>query len=162
LEELVGISIGQLKGELNQFVVEVHIPADLPLLMVADDLIVKVFVNILENAARYCPAGSQIEITATAHDDGIAVRIADNGPGLPVGYEDRIFERFVRCTSAVADGDRGIGLGLAICRSIVELHDGRIRCRNRTGGGAEFEVVLPRVAEESAPDDVEAASSASG
>jgi two-component system sensor histidine kinase KdpD len=155
LEELVGIAIAQLRRELKLFKLEVKIPADLPLLWVADDLIVKVFVNILENATRYCPAHSRIDIVGVAGDTEIVVQFADDGAGLPAGYEEIVFKRFIRGPSAVADGNRGIGLGLAICRSIVELHGGRIVCSNRDEGGAIFEVILPRVSSGEPPSDVE-------
>ena len=71
------------------------------------------------------------------------VTIADRGPGLPAGDEERVFEKFYRGAAARPDGRRGVGLGLAICRGIVAAHGGRIAARNRPGGGAEFVITLP-------------------
>ena len=73
----------------------------------------------------------------------VEVRVADNGPGFPPGSEAKLFDAFFRGKSTVADGQRGIGLGLAICQGIVRLHDGDIRAANRKSGGAEFTISLP-------------------
>lgn len=144
LDELVGVALTQLKGELRHYEIEIDLPAKFPMVWVADELFVKVLVNILDNAVRYCPAGSRLKVHGDARDAEILVRISDNGPGLPASLAGREFDRFVRGSSAVADGRRGVGLGLAICRAIVELHNGHITCQNLSGGGAEFEIALPR------------------
>ena len=73
----------------------------------------------------------------------IEIFFADNGPGLPSGAESKVFDKFFRGNTRIADGQRGIGLGLTICRSIVEAHGGKIRAGNRAGGGAEFVITLP-------------------
>ncbi len=112
-------------------------------------LIEQVLYNLLENANRYTSAGSYIEIGARMVDNSVEIRIADNGPGLPTGSESRVFEKFFRGAVSSADGRRGVGLGLAICREIVHAHGGQIRARNRPEGGAEFLLVLP--CEEAAP-----------
>jgi two-component system sensor histidine kinase KdpD len=80
------------------------------------------------------------------------MRVADNGPGLPEGSESQIFDKFFRGSTGAPDGRRGVGLGLAICRAIVEAHGGTISARNRSQGGAEFIVDLPR--NESPPEIV--------
>ncbi len=150
LEELVGSARTRLRRELERHGVHVEIPADLPLLSLDGLLIEQVLLNLLENAARYTPAGSQIEITAVKQDKRVEVRVADNGPGLPAGSEARVFEKFFRAsTTPTADGRRGAGLGLAICHAIIQAHGGRIIARNRPGGGAEFVISLP--CEEAAP-----------
>jgi two-component system sensor histidine kinase KdpD len=158
LEELVGVALARLRREVAEHTVEIDIPAAFPLVWAAGDLLVQVLVNLLENAARYTPPGSRIEIRARRRSLRVEVVIADNGPGLTPGTEASVFGKFVRGPTKVADGRRGLGLGLAICRSIVNAHGGEIVARNRTGGGAEF-VMMLRCEErggsvESRPDEV--------
>jgi two-component system sensor histidine kinase KdpD len=149
LEEIVGSALARMRCELERHHVRVHVPADLPLLHVDGILLEQVFVNLLENAARYTPAGTQIEITACRAGDRVEICVADTGPGLPAGSESRVFDKFYRAPAAAADGRRGVGLGLAICQAIVQAHDGRIIARNLPGGGAEFVISLP--CEQTAP-----------
>ena len=104
-------------------------------------LIEQVLINVLENAAKYTPAGTPIEISAALTDGAVRVDIADRGPGLPPGEESQIFEKFHRAPSAAAGG--GVGLGLTICRGIVTAHGGRMWAENRAGGGAVFRFTLP-------------------
>jgi two-component system sensor histidine kinase KdpD len=142
LEEIVGSALGRLRRELDRHVVQVEIPGDLPLVHVDGVLIEQVLVNLLENAARYTPAGTQIEIDARHEAGQVQIRVADNGPGIPPGSELRVFEKFYR-GAAAADSRRGVGLGLAICQAIVQAHRGQITARNRPDGGAEFTIWLP-------------------
>jgi two-component system sensor histidine kinase KdpD len=143
LEELVGVAIRRLRLELSGHPVDVEIPQDFPLLWVAGELIEKVFVNLLENAIRYTPMGTKLEIKASRDGDRAKIQVADNGPGLPRGGEAKVFDKFFQGTAVVADGQRGIGLGLAICKSIVHAHGGQITAANRSQGGAEFTIQLP-------------------
>jgi two-component system sensor histidine kinase KdpD len=149
LEEIVGSALARLRGELKNYVVHVASPTDLPLLFLDGVLLEQVFFNLLENAIRYTPAGTQIEISAKVTGKKVEIRFADNGPGLPPGNEARVFEKFFRGATPIADGQRGVGLGLAICQAIVQAHGGEIIGRNRPGGGAEFLLTLP--CEEPAP-----------
>ncbi len=143
LEEVVGVALHTAKRELRRHQVRVRIPANFPLLFIDSFLMEQVFVNLLENAARYTPAGSQIEISANMAPKHAEIRLLDNGPGLPPGSESKIFDRFFRGSSERADGRRGVGLGLAICQTIVRAHRGEIMAANRAEGGAEFRIVLP-------------------
>jgi two-component system sensor histidine kinase KdpD len=143
LEELVGVSLARLRRELSSHSVHVQIGQDVPLLWVAGDLIEQVLVNLLENAIRYTPAGTHIEISAERHGDRVEISVADNGPGLPEGSETKVFDRFFRGRTLVADGQRGIGLGLSICRAIVHVHGGEVRAANGASGGATFVISLP-------------------
>jgi two-component system sensor histidine kinase KdpD len=142
LEEVVGSAIGRTRQELGEREIEVEIPANLGLLLVDGMLLEQLFVNLLENAARYTPARSVIRITAKTEGRWVLVSIVDNGPGLPPGSEERIFEKFYR-GNATADAGRGSGLGLAICRAVAKVHGGSITARNREAGGVEFRVRLP-------------------
>lgn len=143
LEELVGSARTHLRRELAGYDVHVTIPPDLPLIEVDGPLLEQVYVNLLENAARYTPPGTRIDVSARVEGNNVVVRVADNGPGLPPGSEERVFEKFYRAAARTPDARRGVGLGLTICRGIVEAHGGRIWAANRPGGGAEFTVSLP-------------------
>jgi two-component system, OmpR family, sensor histidine kinase KdpD len=143
LEELVGVALAQLDHEPKGRSLRVDIPPELPLLFVDGDLISQLLINLLENAFRYTPADATITITAVNLRGQVSIGVADNGPGLPPGSENKVFNKFFRGGTVTADGRRGVGLGLAICRSIVIAHGGEIRAANRPGGGAEFTIFLP-------------------
>jgi two-component system sensor histidine kinase KdpD len=143
LEELLGLALTRLRRELADRTVQVSIPEHLPLLLVAGDLIKQMFINLLENAVRYTQPGSRIEISVVPCGDCVEIRFADDGPGLPPGSEDKIFDAFFRGKTVVVDGQRGVGLGLAICRAIASAHGGEITAANRATGGAQFNIRLP-------------------
>ena len=140
LEEVVGAALGRLDTRLGARRVLVHMPADLPLVHIDDVLIEQVLINLLDNALKYTPEASPLRIAATASGNGVTVEVADRGPGLPRGGEERIFEKFYRVDGA---GIPGVGLGLAICRGIVEAHGGRIWAHTVPEGGAAFFFRLP-------------------
>jgi two-component system sensor histidine kinase KdpD len=142
-EEIVGLALGAVKRELSNRHVRVDIPNDFPLINVDGFLLEQVLVNLLENAIRYTPAASQIELSARIAGKHVEIRVADNGPGLPPGSESKVFDKFFRGSIIAPDGRRGVGLGLAICRAIVEAHGGQTKASNRQRGGAEFLVILP-------------------
>lgn len=142
LEEIVGSALHRVRRQLDPREVTVRLPANLPLLSVDGLLIEQLLVNLLENAARYTPATAQILIRADVDGKFVRIAIADNGPGIPAGSLERIFDKFFRA-SPQADSGRGSGLGLAICRAIAKAHGGNITAANRPGGGAEFIVQLP-------------------
>jgi two-component system sensor histidine kinase KdpD len=105
----------------------------------------QVVTNLLENAVRYTAAGSPLEIKAQAVDDHIIVSIADRGPGIPSDDLERIFDKFYRVSGAKRKSGSvmGTGLGLAVCRGLVEAHGGHIWAENRVDGGAIFRFTLP-------------------
>jgi two-component system sensor histidine kinase KdpD len=142
LEEIVGVALEAVARDLRNHQVTISIPADFPLLNIDGVLFEQVLGNLLENAARYTPAGSEIEISARAHDRHVEIRIADNGPGLPPGSEQKVFDKFFRGSTVAPDGRRGVGLGLAICQAIIDAHGGEITAANRSPGGAEFVIRL--------------------
>ncbi|MFL6697111.1 MAG: two-component system sensor histidine kinase KdpD [Vitreoscilla sp.] len=143
LEEVVGSALRSLGGLFaGRHPIRVALPADLPLLQFDAVLIERVLANLLENAAKYTPAGSAISIGAAATRDSVEVWVADEGPGLPPGREELIFEKFERGRKESATP--GVGLGLAICRAIVVAHGGAIRGETRPEGGARFVFTLPR------------------
>jgi two-component system, OmpR family, sensor histidine kinase KdpD len=142
LEELVGVALSRLRMELRDRPIHVDIPADFPLLWLSSDLLKQVLVNLLENTIRYTPAGTAIEISARYDADAAVMIVADRGPGLPPGSEAKVFDKFYRGTKLVADGQRGIGLGLPICQGLMQAQGGTISAANRPTGGAMFTIVL--------------------
>ncbi|MFZ5551449.1 MAG: DUF4118 domain-containing protein [Pseudomonadota bacterium] len=142
LEEVVGSALSAMAGALAGRPVSTRLEDDLPLLHLDAALIERVLVNLLENALKYTPAGSPIEIGARALDDVVEVWVDDHGPGLPPGREEAIFEKFERGRKETATP--GVGLGLAICRAIAQAHGGEIRGASRPDGGARFTLRLPR------------------
>jgi two-component system sensor histidine kinase KdpD len=141
VEEVVGAALGRFGKALADRPVTTRIPADLPLVPMDDVLIEQVLINVIDNAIKYTPAGSPIEIGAEDGDGSVVVEVADRGPGLPPGDERLIFEKFHR--SGPAPSARGAGLGLAICDGIVRAHGGRIWAENRPGGGVSIRFALP-------------------
>ncbi|TMB54725.1 MAG: sensor histidine kinase KdpD [Chloroflexi bacterium] len=139
LEELVGTALARLERRAKGRPIKVSIPEDLPLVPVDGVLVEQVLVNLLDNALKYTPPGSPIVVTAASKDGAVTVELADEGPGLPVGAEERVFEKFYRGGS----GQRGFGLGLPICSAIVTAHGGRIWAENRPSRGAAFRFTLP-------------------
>jgi two-component system sensor histidine kinase KdpD len=142
LEEVVGSALKAVQTGIANHRVGVELPEDLPLLEFDAVLMERVFSNLLENAAKYTPAGSRIGIGAAATGATVNIWVEDDGPGLPPGKEEDIFKKFERGQKESATP--GVGLGLAICRSIVEAHGGSIRAANRPEGGARFVFSLPR------------------
>ena len=150
LEEVVGAALRACRRSLAGHPVQVHVPPELPLLQLDAVLMERLFANLFENAAKYTPPSTPLAIDAAlVHDAGrkyVKVSVDDNGPGLPSGMETRVFDKFTRGEKESAKA--GIGLGLAICRAIVDAHGGSIGAENRTETdgnviGARFWFMLP-------------------
>jgi two-component system, OmpR family, sensor histidine kinase KdpD len=141
LEEVVGAALTRLDAPLRDRPLTTHLPADLPLVPLDSVLIEQVLINVLDNAIKYTPPGSPLSLSAWTTDGAVTVEVADQGPGLPPGEEQRVFEKFYR---AQRPGESsGAGLGLTICRGIIEAHGGHIWAENRSGGGTAFRFTLP-------------------
>ncbi len=143
LEEIVGSALNRLESRLASRPVATRIPEDLPLVALDGILIEQVLVNLVENAIKYTPSSTPVEISAWRSDGEVTVEVADRGPGVPPGEEERVFEKFHRVETQERQG--GVGLGLTVCRGIVGAHGGRIWAANREGGGASFRFTLPLV-----------------
>jgi two-component system, OmpR family, sensor histidine kinase KdpD len=141
LEETVGVVLNRLSRPLRDFKVATNLPGDLPLLPLDDVLIQQVLMNLLENAMKFSPAGSTLELSAGAAPSEVTVTVTDEGAGFPSGAEQRVFDKFYHVDRK--GGRSGAGLGLAICRGVVELHGGRIWAENRPQGGAAVHFTLP-------------------
>ena len=149
LEEAVGAALERVGHMLAHDRVSTRLPADLPLVPFDSILLQQVLVNLLENAAKYTPSDTAIELSAARAGDFVELVLADRGPGLPLGEELQIFEKFHR---AAKGRGGGVGLGLTICMGIVTAHGGRIWAENRQGGGCAFHFTLPIVGEPPAVD----------
>ena len=138
LEEIVGVVLNRLGDRLNEHPVTLNIPENLPLIPFDGLLLEQVFMNLFENAIKYTPAGTPLELSASEELFTVTVKLADRGPGIQPGEEERIFDKFFRGRSAGG----GVGLGLAICRAVISAHGGRIWAENRPDGGAVFQFTL--------------------
>lgn len=145
LSELVTAALAALSGRGGTERVQVTIPADLPLIDVDSLLIEQTLINLLENALRYAPGNSPIEIEARLADDGVQVRVSDRGPGILPHEREKVFEKFFR-GSGTRHGDGGAGLGLTICRAAARAHQGKLKALERSGGGTCMELTLPYAA----------------
>ncbi|HTV96657.1 MAG TPA: DUF4118 domain-containing protein [Steroidobacteraceae bacterium] len=141
LEEVVGAALEASRGMFARHKIEVRVPLNLPLLRFDAMLIERVLVNLLENAAKYTPPGSTVTVSAETRGERLEVSVGDDGPGLPKGREEAVFQKFTRGERESATP--GVGLGLAICRAIIEAHQGTIHGVNGAAGGAVFTFSLP-------------------
>jgi two-component system sensor histidine kinase KdpD len=139
-DEVVGSALTRLDRMLAGRRVRTELDPHLPLLSVDPVLLEQLFVNLLENAIKYTPPGSEIAVTANVVGESIQLDVSDRGPGIPTGDEERIFERFHR---GDAPAVRGFGLGLPIARAIARAHGGQLTAATRDGGGAVFRLALP-------------------
>lgn len=138
IEETIGSALGRLEKNLTDKEVIVDIPEDLPLIPMDPLLMEQVFINLLENAGRHTPAGGAINLRAKAEGGSVLVSIEDRGRGLKPEDLSRVFEKFYRDPSSP-----GAGLGLAICRSVIAAHGGKIWAENAVDRGAVFNFTLP-------------------
>ncbi len=145
LDEIIYNVLGRMQPLLEERTVQKYIPEQLPPVEMDYVQIGQVVTNLLENAIRYTPTGSPITICIEAHEDYLQVNVADRGPGVPLAERERIFDKFYRVhrEARAADADRGSGLGLAVSKGVIEVHNGRIWVEERVGGGAIFCFTLP-------------------
>jgi two-component system sensor histidine kinase KdpD len=153
-EEIVGTALKSAQAALARHPVTVDLPPDLPLVELDATLIERVLYNLLENAAKYTPDGTHIGIAAEVAGGNLLVTVSDEGPGIPAGAQELIFEKFTR--GAHESSTPGVGLGLAISRAIVDAHHGAIHAANGPSGGARFSFTLPLGNAPRAPEELSA------
>jgi two-component system, OmpR family, sensor histidine kinase KdpD len=151
LDEIVGVVLDRLGDRLHDHPVTVKLQGNLPLIPFDALLLEQVFMNLFDNAIKYSPKGAPLELSASESFYTVTVELADHGPGIPPGEEERIFEKFVRGRGAGG----GVGLGLAICRTIINAHGGKIWVENRPEGGAVVRFTLPAAGLPPAPRNEE-------
>lgn len=140
VEEVIGSALERLERRLAQHHVNTELPTNLSMVPMDAILIEQVFINLIDNAVMYAPPGTAIDISVMPGNGMIVCEIADHGPGIRPGDEQRIFEKFYR---GAPKREGGLGLGLTICQGIIDAHGGRIWAENRCGGGAVLRFTLP-------------------
>jgi two-component system sensor histidine kinase KdpD len=141
MEEIIGGAVKHAQGALGQRPLSIQIEPGVSLVECDAVLIERVVANLLENAGKYTPTNTPVEVIVRAADDELRVSVRDHGPGVAKGQEELIFEKFTRGQAESATP--GVGLGLAICRAIVEAHRGRIGVTPTVPQGATFTFSLP-------------------
>jgi two-component system sensor histidine kinase KdpD len=141
LDEMIGGALTRMNKRLEGRVVTAKLPDDLCLVRVDAVLIEQVLINLLENACKYTPTGSPIDIITEFSAHMLKVTVADRGPGIPLGEEEKLFDKFYRVHREGTQS--GVGLGLAICKAVIIAHGGVIGASNRQDGGAQFFFLLP-------------------
>ena len=146
-DQVVDDIVAEALRHIDRHAVEHYITSDcgeLPLLVRADArLIMQLLINLVNNAIKYSPAGSHIEIRAFREEEHAVIEVSDDGPGIPDTQKAQVFEMFYTGSKRVADSRRSLGLGLSLCRSIVHAHDGELTLRDNTPHGCIFSFTLP-------------------
>lgn len=143
VEEIIGCAVTTVEPRLGDHHILTSVDSGLPPAFIDLPLLTQALVNLLDNACRYSPPLSDIAMTARFDGTWVVITVADNGPGVPLGQEERIFDRFYRIE--VPERSGGTGLGLSIAKGIIEAHHGGIAASNRPQGGLLVEVRLPPV-----------------
>ena len=145
--ELVSEIIGEAMQHVSRRASEHHVSVSCrdELLLVRSDarLMVQVLINLVDNAIQYTPAGSDITVSAERQGDMAVISVADTGNGIPDGEKKKVFDKFYCGNNKIADNRRSLGLGLFLCKSIVEAHGGSIAVKDNHPQGALFSVALP-------------------
>ena len=144
MDDMITEAVNHLSRQMRNHTLR-RTPAGELLLVKADArLIVQVVINLLDNAVKYAPEGSEIRIDTLERNGEVVVRIEDDGPGIPDDQKERIFDLFYSSGNPTGDSRRGLGIGLALCQSIIRAHGGSITVSDHLPHGAVFEFSLPR------------------
>ncbi len=143
VEEIVASAVSRVKKISPKHKFKINIPENLIMIPIEGTLIEQVIINLLDNAVKYTPENSTIEVTVYKEEDSVVFEVSDNGKGIPQGSISNIFDSFYIASENINIRKRGIGLGLAICKSIINLHNGEIYAYNNASGGATLKFTLP-------------------
>ena len=130
-----------------------HLPANLPPVYVDAKRIAQVLVNLVRNASTYAPQGTEINISASVRGGFVQMNVSDQGPGIPPAEHRKVFKAFQRGANVENGPTKGAGLGLAICKGLVEAHGGRIWIKKKNTPGATISFTIPIVSSEDTPAD---------
>ncbi|HET9148908.1 MAG TPA: ATP-binding protein, partial [Alphaproteobacteria bacterium] len=140
-EEILGAVVARFRGRRLDRRLRLRVPPGLPLIYADGVLLAQVLTNLIENAIKHSPPDGAIDVEARRKESEVEIAVKDRGPGIGDGAGDELFRIFHRGQAESAES--GVGLGLAIAKTVVEAHGGRIRARNRPGGGAVFRFTVP-------------------
>ena len=143
VEEVVGEALRHVSRKSAEHHIQTHFPDEFLLAKMDARLIVQVLINLVDNAIKYTPVGSTIAVSAARQGQWAVISVADDGDGIPDSAKARIFDMFYTVNSGVADSRRSMGLGLALCKSIVTAHGGEIAVADNTPHGTVFSFTLP-------------------
>ena len=144
MDDMISEAVDHLSRQLKHCTLEWNRSGELLFVKADARLIVQVIINLLDNAVKYAPEGSTIRIDTAAEEDSVTVRIADDGPGIPDDQKGLIFDLFYSSGNPTGDSRRGLGIGLALCQSIIRAHGGTISVLDNEPHGAVFSFSLPR------------------
>lgn len=143
MEEVIDEALKHIDRKRAEHNITVEYENELLLVKMDAKLIVQVIINLVDNAIKYTPAGSDIKITAKRQGSDVSVSVADNGEGIPDESKMRVFEMFYTVSGNITDGRRSLGLGLPLCRSIITSHGGELTLTDNENGGCVFTFTLP-------------------
>lgn len=143
VDEVIAEALRHIDRRSTDYVITVENKEELLLARMDARLIIQVIINIVDNAVKYTPKGSEIHILAAREKDMVKVQISDNGPGIPQEARQHVFDMFYTVTGGTADGRRGLGLGLSLCKSIINAHGGEISVADNEPHGVVFTFTLP-------------------
>jgi two-component system sensor histidine kinase KdpD len=140
VQDIIGAALEQLGTRSTRHRLKIDIPSELPFIFVDVGLVVQALVNVIDNALKYSPPGTLIEIQAQSLNGEMQIEIIDQGIGIPPQDIDRVFDKFYRIQRP--DNVSGTGMGLSISKGIIESHGGRIEASNRSGGGTIIKILI--------------------
>ena len=143
IEEIVAEALQHISRKQEEHTITVHHENELLLAKCDARLIIQVIINLVDNAIKYTPVGSHIDITTTGDQDTIEIRVADNGAGVPDSEKEKIFQMFYSGSNPIADCRRSLGLGLSLCKSIITAHGGEIAVTDNAPAGTVFTFTIP-------------------
>ena len=144
MDDMIAEAVRHMGRRLDGFHLDIHRAEALLFIQADARLIVQVIINLLDNAIKYAPAGTGIEISTREAHGNVLVRIADEGPGIPEDQKPHVFDLFYSGNNLTGDSRRGLGLGLALCQSIMKAHNGTITVHDSMPHGAVFELTFPK------------------
>lgn len=143
INEIILEAMHHISKDSADHIIQLDLSDDFIFVRIDARLIMQVIINIVNNAIKYTPKGSMIKVTTKKINQFLSLEISDNGEGIPDDQKNKLFEMFYTCNNLNGDSRRGLGLGLALCKSIIEAHDGSIKIIDNYPKGSIFVISLP-------------------